>query len=79
MARQYGAGSQRRQRRRSGASWASTEDPWGITVIEGGAEMDEYPKAALLSLLASILYFDAVARRRETLDGHALPTHANLL
>ncbi len=45
------------------------EHPWGITVIEGGAEMDEYPKAALLSLLASILYYDAVARRRESLNG----------
>jgi hypothetical protein len=44
------------------------EDPWGISVIEGGAEMDEYPKAALLSLLASILYSDAVARRREALN-----------
>jgi hypothetical protein len=39
-------------------------------VIEGGSEMDEYPKAALLSLLSSILYFDAVARRREALDGY---------
>ena len=48
-------------------------NPWGITVIEGGAEMDEYPKAALLSLLASILYSDAVARRRETLDGKHFP------
>ena len=47
----------------------SDDDPWGITVIEGGSEMDEYPKAALLSLLSSILYFDAVARRRETLEG----------
>jgi hypothetical protein len=48
-------------------------NPWGITVIEGGAEMDEYPKAALLSLLASILYSDAVARRREMLDGKHFP------
>ena len=39
------------------------DDPWGMAVIEGGAEMDEYPKAALLSLLASVLYFDAIARR----------------
>ena len=72
MARQYG----------SSASGVGVEDlgllgdpahPWGITVIEGGAEMDEYPKAALLSLLASILYSDAVARRRETLDGKHFP------
>jgi hypothetical protein len=49
------------------------KDPWGITVIEGGAEMDEYSKAALLSLLASILYADAVARRRESLRGKNFP------
>lgn len=67
MARQYGPDS----------GGAAVEDlgllgdpsnPWGITVIEGGAEMDEYPKAALLSLLASIIYYDAVARRRESLN-----------
>ena len=49
------------------------DNPWGITVIEGGAEMDEYSKAALLSLLASILYSDAVARRREMLGGKHFP------
>ncbi|MDD5369146.1 MAG: serine-rich protein [Anaerolineaceae bacterium] len=48
-------------------------DPWGLMVIEGGAEMDEYPKAALLSLLASILYFDGVVRRREALAGIHFP------
>lgn len=72
MARQYGPSA-----RYEGSS-QGIEDlgllghpdrPWGITVIEGGAEMDEYPKAALLSLLASILYADAVARRREALAG----------
>ena len=72
MARQYGPS----------ASGVGVEDlgllgdpvhPWGIVVIEGGAEMDEYPKAALLSLLASILYSDAVARRRETLAGKHFP------
>lgn len=72
MAKQYGAS----------ASGEAIEDlgllgdaahPWGITVIEGGAEMDEYPKAALLSLLASILYSDAVARRREMLAGRHFP------
>jgi len=72
MARQYGPAA-------SGASvedlglLGSMEDPWGISVIEGGAEMDEYPKAALLSLLGSILYSDAVARRRETLSGQRFP------
>ncbi|MGA2110593.1 MAG: serine-rich protein [Anaerolineales bacterium] len=49
------------------------DDPWGVVVIEGGAEMDEYPKAALLALLASVLYFDAVARRRESLAGRRFP------
>jgi len=51
----------------------SEDDPWGVVVIEGGAEMDEYPKAALLALLASVLYFDAVARRRESLAGRRFP------
>lgn len=72
MARQYGA---------SGSSMGvedlglmgNPEALWGIVVIEGGAEMDEYSKAALLSLLASILYSDAVTRRRETLSGKHFP------
>ena len=69
MARQYGPDS-------SGVSiedlglMGNPDATWGITVIEGGAEMDEYPKAALLSLLASVLYSDAVARRREALNGN---------
>ncbi|NLF52467.1 MAG: serine-rich protein [Leptolinea sp.] len=72
MARQYGASA-------SGIGvedlglMGCPENPWGITIIEGGAEMDEYSKAALLSLLASILYSDAVARRREMLDGKHFP------
>ena len=68
MSRQYGPGRTAEPVEDLGLL-GSPEDPWGITVIEGGAEMDEYPKAALLSLLSSILYFDAVARRREALDG----------
>ena len=72
MARQYGPSA-------SGIGvedlglMGSPENPWGITVIEGGADMDEYSKAALLSLLASILYSDAVARRREMLGGKHFP------
>ena len=69
MARQYGPGRSAEPVEDLGLL-GNPEDRWGITVIEGGAEMDEYPKAALLSLLSSILYFDAVARRRETLDGY---------
>ena len=69
MARQYGPGSSAEPVEDLGLL-GSPADRWGVTVIEGGAEMDEYPKAALLSLLSSILYFDAVARRREALDGN---------
>ena len=49
------------------------EDPWGLLIVEGGAEMDEYPKAALLALLSSVLYFDGVVRRRESLAGARFP------
>ncbi len=51
----------------------SKDDPWGVAVIEGGAEMDEFSKSALLSLIASILYMDAVVRRREALSGVRFP------
>ncbi len=46
---------------------------WGVTVVEGGAEMDEFAKAALFSLLAAVIYGDAVVRRRETLAGVRFP------
>ncbi len=72
MARQYGAAASGPGVEDLGLM-GSPADPWGITVIEGGAEMDEYSKAALLSLLASILYSDAVARRREALSGKRFP------
>jgi hypothetical protein len=50
------------------------EDPWGIAIIEGGgAQMDEFSKSALLSLIAAILYSDAVTRRREALGGAKFP------
>jgi hypothetical protein len=49
------------------------QDPWGVTVIEGGAEMDEFSKSALLSLAASVLYLDSVVRRRESLGGARFP------
>ena len=45
------------------------QDPWGVCVIEGGAEMEEFAKSALLALIASILYLDAVVRRRSALGG----------
>jgi DNA helicase HerA-like ATPase len=51
----------------------SGEDQWGVAVIEGGAEMDEFSKSALLSVIASILYLDAVVRRREALGGERFP------
>jgi hypothetical protein len=39
-------------------------DPWGITILEGGAEMDEFAKAVIFSLVAWHLYNDAVTKRR---------------
>ncbi|MCX6066425.1 MAG: hypothetical protein NT121_11835 [Chloroflexi bacterium] len=51
----------------------SQDDAWGVAVIEGGAEMDEFVKAALFSLLATVLYYDAVIRRRESLAGGRFP------
>ncbi len=48
-------------------------DRWGVTVIEGGSEMDEFAKSALLSLMAVIIYLDAVVRRRESLSGKYFP------
>lgn len=42
-------------------------DRWGVTVLEGGAEMDGYSKSVLLSLIAWHLYNDAVVRRRESI------------
>jgi len=38
---------------------------WGISILEGGAELDEYAKAAILGLVAWHLYNDAVVRRRQ--------------
>ncbi len=49
-----------------------TSDPWGVAVLEGGAEMDGYSKSVLLSLIAWHLYNDAVSRRRESI-GRKLP------
>ena len=72
MARLYGPGPETVPIENLGLL-GGQEDPWGVVVIEGGAEMDEYPKAALLALLASVLYFDAVARRRESLAGRRFP------
>jgi len=42
--------------------------PWGMTIFEGGAELDEFSKVALLSMMAWHLYTDAVRRRREELN-----------
>jgi hypothetical protein len=38
--------------------------PLGMTVFEGGAELGEYAKVALLSMMAWHIYTDAVRRRR---------------
>ncbi len=49
------------------------EDRWGVTILEGGAEMDEYSKIAILGLVAWHLYNDAVVRRREAIGEEAGP------
>ena len=73
MARQYGPGADSLPIEDLGLL-GPKEDPWGMLVIEGGAEMsDEFAKSAILSLLASVLYFDAVSRRRESLSGLKFP------
>jgi hypothetical protein len=46
----------------------SVSMPWGLTVFEDSAELDEYVKVALLSMMTWHLYTDAVRRRREELN-----------
>ena len=41
---------------------------WGVAILEGGAEMDEYTKSVLMGLVAWHLYNDAVVRRRERIN-----------
>ena len=72
MAWQYGAGPESLPIEDLGLL-GPKDDPWGLLIVEGGAEMDEYPKAALLALLSSVLYFDSVVRRRESLAGAKFP------
>ena len=55
------------------------EDPWGLVIVEGGAEMDEYPKAALLALA---LQHPVLRQRRSPAREPGwgeVPTHADLL
>jgi hypothetical protein len=50
-----------------GADTVALEDlglPWGLVVVEGGADLDEFSKAFLLGWLAWMLWRDAVARRQ---------------
>jgi hypothetical protein len=47
-------------------------DQWGVAVLEGGAELDQFSKSVLLGLIAWQLYTDAVTRRRESI-GRKLP------
>jgi len=72
MLRQYGPGNDALAIENLGLL-GPEDDPWGVTVVEGGAEMDEFAKAALFSLLAAVVYGDAVVRRRETLTGMRFP------
>jgi len=41
---------------------------WGVSILEGGAEMDDYSKSVILGLVAWHLYNDAVVRRRERIN-----------
>ena len=72
MLRQYGPGADSLAIEDLGLL-GPDHDSWGVAVIEGGAEMDEFSKAALFSLLANVLYADAVVRRRESLSGKKFP------
>jgi len=73
MIRQYGPGTDSLPIEDLGLLGDRT-DPWGMVIVEGGSEMsDEFSKVAILSLLASILYFDAISRRRESLAGIQFP------
>jgi hypothetical protein len=45
-----------------------SDDRWGISILEGGADMAEYPKIALLGLVAWHLYNDAKVRRQERIN-----------
>lgn len=56
-----------------GADTIALEDlalPWGLAVVEGGADLDEFSKAFLLGWLAWLLWRDMVARRQA--DGQHL-------
>ncbi len=52
---------------------SNAADRWGLCVLEGGAEMDDYSKAVILSLAAWHLYNDSIVRRRETVGGFNRP------
>lgn len=43
-------------------------DQWGVAILEGGASMPSYPKAAIFGLVAWHLYHDAMARREEFIN-----------
>lgn len=56
-----------------GADTIALEDlalPWGLAIVEGGADLDEFSKAFLLGWLAWLLWRDMVARRQA--DGQHL-------
>jgi hypothetical protein len=52
---------------------ADVSSRWGLCVLEGGAEMDDYSKSVILSLVAWHLYNDSIVRRRETIGGQNRP------
>lgn len=71
MARMYGSGEDTLAVEDLGLL-GPPDDPWGISILEGGAELDEYAKAAILGLVAWHLYNDAVVRRRQNI-GKSVP------
>jgi hypothetical protein len=73
MARMYGSGEGTMAIEELGLL-GDTDDAWGISILEGGAEMDEYAKISVLGLVAWHLYNDAVVRRRRSIGRQGEPT-----
>jgi hypothetical protein len=66
MARMYGSGEDT-VAVEDLALLGPSNDQWGVSILEGGAEMDEYAKISILGLVAWHLYNDAVVRRRRSI------------
>ncbi len=75
MARMYGGGEETTGVEDLGllGPEPNLAERWGLCILEGGAQMDEYAKTTVLSLAAWHLYHDAVVRRQETIGGFNRP------